>query len=587
MIKALYNPTDLRYIFFTGDITELASCRGKSKKQRVPNLEDYLNQIPSYMFLPSFRGIPKPEVFLHKFKNTKGQTVYYCHSGLWKTILDWCKKKGIQVEYDKEKFEHFKYTDFDMDLDEFAEYVNSWEITLTPYPYQLKAAWLILHYRQSLSQLATRAGKTLIAYIVFRYLLEHGAHKILMIVPNTTLVKQAVGDFDDYKEYFMSETVWADGELVEGSNLTVGTFQSLVKKADKKSTKYDPAFFNSYDVVLVDEAHTLKCDSINKILNQPFAKNLKLKFGFSGSLPDEHEIDSFCCHALMGPTIQDIRSKELMDGGFITPIDITQIRIKHDETPELNKLYIRCGEYLNGVSTMESYIDKHGKMKKREKLLPPEQREFTIQVEKTLPLVLRDMKRQIIDGEITEDDYREYLTDLCKAKGSNILMLEQMLVHRDKKRLDVMEDLLKGFKKNCIVFAHHTEYLKYLYKYFQEKFPDRPIYLIHGNTTEKNRDKIKTSLLTDMGAILFASYGCVGTGLTLKNIDYGIFAQSFKSQIINKQALGRGLCLANDKDKYYLYDLVDIYPTNRLYTQGVAKMKLFKNEKFDTRIVNR
>lgn len=560
----------MRYMFFTGDIHHFQSCRHLVKSHRVPNLEDYLNLIPQYQFLPSFRGVPKPEVFLHKFRSGD-QIVYYCHSGLWKTIFDWCKSNGIEIR--AENMDYFKYTDFNMTLEEFTEYVNSWEITLNPYPYQLKAAWLILHYRQSLSQLATRAGKTLIAYIVFRYMLEHGAKKILMIVPNTSLVKQAVGDFDDYKEFFHMETVWADGQLDPDANLTIGTFQSLVKKADKKSTKYDPKFFKDYDVVLVDEAHTLQCDSINTILNQDFMKNVKLKFGFSGSLPEEDTIEGFCCHALMGPTIQDIRSKELMDGGYITPVDITQIYIKHEDDKELTDQYIRCGEYLNGITT-EEIVEINGKRERREKLLPLDKREFTMTLEKKLPLVLTEMRNRPVD------EYKDYLIDLCKAKGANLLLLEQMLVHRDKKRLDVMEDLLRGMNKNCIVFAHHTEYLRYLYDYFQKKFPDRPIYLITGQTAEKKREKIKTNLLTDAGAILFASYGCVGTGLTLKNIDYGIFAQSFKSHIINKQALGRGLCLANDKPFYYLYDLVDDFPTKRLYMQGIAKAKLYKNEQF-------
>lgn len=69
MIKSLYNKNDKRFIFFTGE--ELASTKKKA------NLEDYLNKIPSYMFLPSFRGIPKPEVFLHKFKNQQGNIIYY------------------------------------------------------------------------------------------------------------------------------------------------------------------------------------------------------------------------------------------------------------------------------------------------------------------------------------------------------------------------------------------------------------------------------------------------------------------------------------------------------------------------------
>ncbi len=569
MVTLLYNKSDKRYIFFTGAADEL-------KK-----IEKHFNQIPSYQFMPSFSGIPTPVVFFHKFKNKNGNIIYYCHSGLWKTIADWCNSNHIAVELPSD-FDEFKYRGMNMSLEEFADYVKSWKLSLNPYPYQIKAAWLILYYRQSLSQLATRAGKTLISYMVFRYMLEHGAKKILMIVPSTYLVKQAVSDFDEYKEYFMSETVWAGGELCRGSNLTVGTFQSLVKKADKKSVKYDPSFFNDYDVVLVDEAHTLKCESVNTILNQPFLKNVKLKFGFTGTLPEEHTIDSFCCHSLMGPTIQDIRSKELMDGGYITPISITQVIIKHQWTNELKKQYLKCGEYLNSssIETVD-YVD--GKKTKKKLLLPSDKREFTMIEEKKLPLVLSSMK----SSGCSEDEYIQYLIDMCKAKGSNLLMLEQMLVHRDKKRLDVLQELLFGFDKNCIVFAHHTEYLRFLCKYFKGIFPDRSIYIITGQTTTKKRTEIIQSMLHDKDAILFASYGCVGTGITLKNIDYGVFAQSFKSQIINRQSLGRGLCLADGKEKFYLYDLVDDFPTGMLRNQGKAKMKLYKEDNFEVHSVSK
>lgn len=570
MIKLIYNPKDTRYIYIYGDNSELQSQLGKPPKKRTPNLEDFLNKIPQYEFLPSFRGIPKPECFLHKFRMKDGMPVYHCHSGLWKTIYDWCNTKHIKLELPG-NFDQFKYTGFNMPFEEFREYVNSWEISLCPYEYQLKAAWLILHYRQSLSQLATRAGKTLISYIVFRYLTEQmGAHKILMIVPAKALVKQAVEDYAEYAEFFKMETVWAGGELQEGSNFTVGTFQSLVKKADKKSSKYDPHFFDDYDAVLVDEAHTLKCDSINKILEQPFMKNVKIKFGFTGSLPDENTIDSFCCHALMGPTIQDIRAKELMDGGYITPVNITQIYINHPECDELNHQYVRCGEYL--CSTYDT-DDSGNKIK-----LPAEEQEFTIIEKKTLPLVLKEMKK---DPEVSEKEYRNYLVDLCKDRGSNLLLLEQMLVHRNQKRVDIINDLLSGFEKNCIVYFHHTEYGRFLYNYFKEKFPDRPMYIIIGRTSDKKREDIKKKLLNDKGAILFASYGCCSTGLTFKNLDYGIFAQSFKSGIVNRQAVGRGLCLANDKEYYYLYDLVDCFPTGKLEEQGRAKLKLFKKEKFE------
>ena len=560
MISVIYKKADLRYIFFK-----------TNKPKELILLEQYLNKIPQYMFLPSFRGVPKPEVFLNKFTSNDGQLIYYCHSGLWKTIYDWCKVNGIEI---KGVDDYFKYTDFKLTIEEFTQYVKNWNLNLNPYEYQIKAAWLILKYRQSLSQLATRAGKTLIAYIVLRYMLENGAKNILMVVPSIQLVKQGKEDFENYQEFFKSETIWAKSELCESSNITIGTYQSLVQRADKKSKKYNPKFFNKFDVVLIDEAHHLVCKSINTILNQDFLKHVKLKFGFTGTLPQEHTIDSFCCHSLMGPTIQDITTAELVEEGFLAKPNITQIRIKYKDDEELTKDYIKCGEYLNSSYKLNN---KGSKI-----LLPKEQREFTIQHEKVLPYVLQQVKTQY-----NAEEYKQYLIDLCKAKGSNLLMLEQMIIHRSEKRLGIIKDIIDNNSGNCIIFAHHTEYLKLMKSYFEKVYQNRPIYIIEGSSTLKKRQDIINKMLTDKDAILFASYGCCSTGITFKNIDYGVFAQSFKSEIVNLQSIGRGLLKTDEKDTFYLYDIVDWLPTKKLYTQGLAKIRTYNDKKFEYTIINK
>ena len=561
MIKCVYKPADLRYIFMQSD---------SPNQRELVELESYLNKIPSYMFLPSFRGIPKPEVFLNKFKTKEGKLVYWCHSGLIGTIKDWCKSKAISITGIDEKI---MKRDIEMPFEEFKRYVDSWGMSISPRDYQYEAAYKILCNRQSLSQLATRAGKTLIAYIVFRYMLEHGAKKILMIVPSIQLVKQGVEDFSEYAEFFKSETVWAKGEYCAGANVTIGTFQSLVMRADPKSKKYDPKFFKDYDIVCVDEAHKLVCKSINTILNQDFMKNVKLKFGFTGTLPEEGTIESFCCHSLMGWTIQDISPMELVDGGFLAKPDITQIRINYPDSPQLSDAYIKCAEYLNAN---DKIVDG------KKVLLPKEKRSFTIQYEKVLPFALKQVK------ELYEpEEYKSYLIDLCKSKGSNLLMLEQMLVHRSQKRLQVIDELLFGMEKNCIVFAHHTEYLKFLKEHFEQKFPDRKVRIISGSANLKQRQKIIDEMNNNDGVILCASYGCCSTGITFKNVDYCIFAQSFKSEIINLQSIGRMMIKTGDKDTFYLYDIVDVFPTKRIYTQGLAKIRTYKKEGFEHRIVNK
>ena len=533
-------------------------------------LEGYLNKIPQYQFLPSFAGILKPEVYLNKFKSKSGNLIYWCHSGLADTISTWCKSNNIVIEGIDD---NLKYRNVPITLEQYIEYVNSWHMIITPRPYQYEAAYKILQNKQSLSQLATRAGKTLIAYMVFRYMLEHGAKKILMIVPSIQLVKQGVADFSEYAEFFKTETVWAKGEYCESANLTIGTFQSLVMRADPKSKKYNPKFFKDYDVVCVDEAHKLVCKSINTILNQDFIRDTKIRFGFTGTLPEEGTIESFACHSLMGWTIQDISAMELVDEGFLAKPDITQIRIKYPECDALTQAYIKCAEYL---CSNDKVVD--GKKVQ----LPKDKREFTMQYEKVLPFAVAETKKLYEPHE-----YKAYLIDLCKAKGSNLLMLEQMLVHRSKKRLNIIDNILSTIDKNCIVFAHHTEYLKFLKKHFEERFPDKKVRIIEGSASLKKRQKIIDEMNNENGVILCASYGCCSTGITFKNVDYCILAQSFKSDIIVKQSIGRMMIKTADKDTFYMYDLVDVFPTKRIYTQGLAKIRLYNNEGFKNRIIEK
>lgn len=563
MIKILYKQTDLRYIFFRAE--------NKMDRENLKLLEKFLNKIPQYQFLRGYRGVPRPEIFLNKFLSKDNEVIYYCHSGLYKTICDWCADNKIEID---NVDDFFKYTGFNLTLDEFKEYISGWNLNLTPREYQIKAAWLILHYRQSLSQLATRAGKTLIAYIVFRYLIENGVKKILMIVPSVQLVKQGVNDFKDYKEFFQAEQIWAKSEYCDSPNLTIGTYQSFIQRLDPKSKKYNPNFFNGYDCVLVDEAHHLICDSINKILNHDFMKNVKLKFGFTGTLPKEHTIESFCCHSLMGPTLQDLTTSELVDNGFLAAPVITQYRLSYDNDDKFKKEFIECAEYL--CSNYKT--DQTGKKIP----LPLQDCKFTVKHEKILPAPLRQLKK-----EKSIDEYIDILTDMCKASGSNLLVCEQMLIHRSKKHLELVKRLVSGVKnKNCIVFAHHTEYINFLEKELKKTFSDKIVYKITGSTNLKKRQQILDNMLENNNVILVASYGCCSTGLTFKNVDYCILAQSFKSDIINLQSIGRMLLKTDKKNKAYIYDIIDKFPTNRVYLQGKAKINTYKKSKFEYKIID-
>ena len=577
MIELYYNPKDPRHILVMhdGKTKEVKDRKGTHIRQEIVLLEKHLNQIPQHMFLPSFSGIQRPVVFLEK-KKIKDKWVYFCVRGLWYEIKSWCKKNNISCtgvykisDYgkpDKEPDKSFQLSDFDMTLEEFDEYIKSWNLNLELRPYQVKAAWTMLHYKQSMSQLATRAGKTLIAYVIFRYMLEHGAKKILMIVPNINLVRQGVSDMKDYKEFFRSEEIWAQGEYCECSNLTIGTFQSLIRRCSLGSRKkpnkhYNPHFFDNFDVVCVDECHKADCDSIKTIMKQEFVRNAKIIFGFSGTIPDGGTIESFGVQAILGPMVQDISTMELVDAGYLAKPIVRQIHINHGETPELHRKYIQYGEYLCGKDTGEtSDVSDLGISKK-----------------KSLPLVLREGRDLYDDSE-----YERILIDMCKAKGASLLNLEQLLAMNSKGKLKEILGLLSGWPdKNGIIFAHNEEYVDYLYKYLSENL-DRPVYRIKGKTSNKKREEIKKKMnIEDNNAVLVASYGCVATGLTFSNINWCIFAQSFKSPITIMQSIGRGLLKSDEKDSFIVYDLIDIFPTGRLKKHGEEKNKQYRKVHYE------
>ena len=511
--------------------------------------------------MPSFTGIPKPEVFLNRFTTKSGGTAWWCHSGLYREIELWCKDNGVSVTgIDKP----LKYTGFNMSYEDFVEYVMDWDLNLVPREYQLKAAWLILKYNCSLSQLATRAGKTLVFYLIARTMLEKmGCKKVLMIVPSIQLVKQGVQDMSEYKEFFKAEQIWAKSEYCDSPNLIIGTFQSLVKRADPRDPKYDPHFFDGIDVVCCDEAHKLPCKSINTILGRPFMKDVKLRFGFTGTLPQGDTIEWLACQAMMGPQIQDLTTMELVKEGFLVPPDITQIRLSYS-WKEVEKDMIKCGEYLCSSS------------KTPKELLPKDQWEFTLKEVKTLPYALKEARTMYDDRE-----YASYLIELCRGQGAKLLMLEQMLVHRSKKRVEEIKNLLTNMTDgNCIVLAHHTEYINYLISVLTEAFPDRLILKITGSVSLKKRQKVLDEMLDNNNVILVGSFGCLSTGLTFKNVNYAIFAQSFKSDITIMQSIGRGLLPQPDKDAFYIYDIIDDFPSHQLLKQGKSKVKSYQKQGF-------
>ena len=604
MVHFKFSEQDPRYLFIKCDKTEdeYVTIIDKTTKKPIKLhvfefLKKQINLVDPLCYLPSYKGEPYTQDFIWDYTQPTGDRIMYCSIGLWQDVYKILATNkipydGLEPKYFKRELKH--------SFEEFKAIVDSWGLKFEPRPYQYEAAYKILQWKKSLSQLATRAGKTLISYIIFRYAMEYlGVKKILMIVPSIDLVKQAYDDFKEYAEFFNTECVWGGGKLVETSNLTVGTFQSLIKFIDRKDKKFNPAFFNSYDCVFVDEVHRATAAQMKNIISQPFMKNVILAFGMTGTLPKEKTIEHYCLHSLLGAKIQQITPRELMDEGYISDIDITQVRLNYTNIEKQRELYIKCAEYaLSSFVMIPS--EKNPKKKKRVPLGDPQ---FLIQYEKELPLALQMIKAQIYRRDTDDDGHELTLVDkdvqwvsflmkqVAQSEVTNSLVVEKMMVHFMDERIDYLcNNILKGCPYNTLVLAHHTEYISYIVDEVTKRCPDKIICCITGSTKSKERDAIKETLKQNNNCVLIASYGCVGTGITLSNLCFGVLFESFKSDVLNMQSLGRGLGLSKLKDKYVVYDIIDCFDkscsTKAIYRQGLEKIKIYEENKYNNRIIN-
>lgn len=257
--------------------------------------------------------------------------------GLWGEVKKLSKKYNFPLQI--EGTEYLMNPDYDQeDFDSWV--VDHFEHSrITPRYYQNEAVRRALKYMNCTEEISTSGGKTLIAYMFFRYLFtKDKINKLLYIVPNVGLVEQSEDKFLDYEEGCgMKDKEWNSVCIYGGSkrrneekaNVVFGTFQSLAKKGED--------YFAEFDAVIVDETHHAKANSIKTILVK--CHNAKYKVGITGSLPKEGGLDSFTIQAYLGPMVYQLDSHQLIDEGNATPVHVVGIEMDYLDAKVKKDLY--------------------------------------------------------------------------------------------------------------------------------------------------------------------------------------------------------------------------------------------------------
>jgi len=435
--------------------------------------------------------------------------------GLWSEVLEIGKE--YRYEFHIEGIERLFLTD--LKLEDFKAWVDEFfkDSDIEPRDYQIEAAWKIVKFRYSVSEIATSSGKTLISFMIFAFLKSQGyIRKFLMIVPSTNLVIQGTEDFEDYgidKIGSKIQQIGGGSKMREGCDVVIGTFQSLVKK--------DKDYFEEFDAVFIDEAHHTNSTSIKKIMSN--CMHTGWRFGLTGTLTKRGSADHLTIQQYLGPVLVEISPDFLFRNNYATPVAI-KVVILDWLSPE--------------------YKDKLAELKSSSE----------------------------------------------KMEGNDLYNLERKLVISNKARLNYIVDFINKTSKNSLVLFQSVkdEYGRNIWNGIRETNATKEAFYVDGDTNEQLREEYKSRMETGENKVLIATYGTFSTGISINNLHNIFLVESYKSEVLIKQSLGRGMRKMEGKEKVNIIDFVDDFSTvgykNYLMKHSEARIAIYKNENFDYKI---
>jgi superfamily II DNA or RNA helicase len=164
-----------------------------------------------------------------------------------------------------------------------------------------------------------------------------------------------------------------------------------------------------------------------------------------------------------------------------------------------------------------------------------------------------------------------------------LLNLEQNYAIQSEERLEFITDMILKNHKNSLVLFYRIEYGNKIYNKLRQK-TNRRIFYIDGSTDKDLREHQKENLEEGEQKIMIASYGTFSTGINVKNIHTIYLTESFKSEVIIRQSIGRGLRKHSDKKKLVIVDFIDDYRigkyNNYLFKHGLTRQEIYTEQNF-------
>jgi superfamily II DNA or RNA helicase len=514
----------------------------ESTRIEYHQLELWLNRyVKGYRFMPAFKmGVWNGKQSY--FKNGR------INLGLWKEIMLACKEIGTNFKVENKE-------DFPINRDITLEKVRNfceeffknhkvknkkgeW-VQFMPYDHQVETAYKILKNRYCMAEVATSGGKSLIVSIVMFYTMKHIKKdaKFLLIVPSITLVTQF---YDNILEYNIGENFLEESnEFVENDNkygsCDIRVEEVMSEKPRKYSGQQDAnIYIGTYQ-------------SLEKWPKEFFKQ-------FHTVISDEaHGAKSKTLISILSRTFGSAYSRFGVSGTF-----------PGDDTCEILTIQSVLGPKITEVSADE--------LKKKGIITPME-----------------------IKAVLINHDDKQFLNRIEQIRkggmGKEALDIEKAYIHESEARIDFIKKIVNKCDNNTLVLFHTIEYGERLLARLSEELDDKDFYYIDGSVSGKKREEIKKEMEVnnDRVKVLIASFGTLSTGVSINAIFNVVFADSFKSEQVIIQSIGRALRKHSDKKVARIFDIVDVFDSKNFsnihYGHFKERQKFYRKRKYPFKII--
>ena len=268
--------------------------------------------VPGFQFVPAYKNkLWDGKIRLADLRNN---TIYH---GLFPYIQKFCNERNYELEVDDEITNTESFS-----LIEAVDFARTLSLPFEPRDYQIQSFVHAVRNKRLLLLSPTASGKSLIIYLIVRWLQESDLKRGLLIVPTTSLVEQMYKDFEDYgydsEEYCHRQ--YAGKEKNVDKFLTITTWQSIYKN--------DKDYFEQFDFVLGDEAHQFKAKSLTTILSG--CTNAKYRIGTTGTL-DGTNTHKLVLEGLFGPVYKATTTSQLIESKQLADFKIKCLILKYSE----------------------------------------------------------------------------------------------------------------------------------------------------------------------------------------------------------------------------------------------------------------